>query len=160
MKLYGVSAAKVISSSADRIYRVIADYEEGHPLILPRPPFVSMDVVRGGFGAGTEIVLKMRVLGKTKSLHGVVSEPTPGRVIAERYTGANMTTTFTLEPRADDTATTVTIATDMQVRSGLRGVIERWLATRLLYPVYRRELDQLARVLAASPAISRPRWQQ
>jgi hypothetical protein len=38
----------------------------------------------------------------------------------------------------------VTIATTTKVRAGLAGQVEAWLTTRLLRPIYQRELAQLA----------------
>jgi hypothetical protein len=141
-----ISASKFMPAPAERVYEIIADYECEHALILPRPPFVSMSVTRGGRGAGTEFDLVMRVMGKTENYHGVVSEPAAGRVIEERYVGTSTVTRFTVEPRNLDRGAKVSITTDLVLRAGLLGVVQRWFATRLLRSVYLRELQQLARI--------------
>ena len=57
-----LSASAVIHAPAADLYAIIADYERGHPRILPKPPFVSLAVEEGGIGAGTVIRVHMRVL--------------------------------------------------------------------------------------------------
>ncbi len=65
-------------------------------------------------------------------------------------------TTFTVEPGADAQQAAVTIATTMTVREGLLGRLEAWLATRLLRPIYIRELAQLAAVAAQRAGHTNP----
>jgi hypothetical protein len=146
MAQHRISVSRLVSASAERVYSIIADYEHGHAQILPKPPFVSMTVTRGGFGAGTEFDLVMRVLGKREIYHGVVTEPDIQHVIAESYVGTNTITTFTIDPR--EGGTEVTITTDTDVGNGLFGAIGRRIATRLLRPTYVKELEKLAAVLA------------
>lgn len=152
MTRHRIAVSKVIPAPAERVYSVIADYEHGHQLILPRPPFVSMTVARGGYGAGTEFDLTMRLLGKLRAYHGVVSEPRPGEMIVERYEGTSMVTSFTVEPRDGGRSSRVTIATEIDARDGVLGALGRWVATRLLAPVYVKELERLAAVAARPPA--------
>jgi hypothetical protein len=151
-----IAVSKLIVAPPARIYSIIADYEHGHQRILPRPPFVSMTVTRGGFGAGTEFDLVMRVLGRLQSYRGVVAEPEPGRTIVERYVGTSMVTSFTIEPREQGRSSEVTIATESDGRDGLLGVVGRWLAARVLSPVYGRELERLAAVATRPPVDERP----
>ncbi len=77
----------------------------------------------------------------------VITEPEPGRVLVETNDNGYVTT-FTVEPRADGQQAYVTIATEMAGRAGILGALERWLASRLLRPVYVKELEQLAAVAA------------
>ncbi|HCK81345.1 MAG TPA: SRPBCC family protein [Candidatus Competibacter sp.] len=148
MAQHRITASALLSAPARQVYATIADYRDGHPRILPKPPFVSLAVERGGIGAGTVIDLQMRVLGKRRSLRGTVTEPEPGRVIVETYSGADTATRFTVEPRDGGRRAQVTIATDLPVHSGFLGTVEGWLATRLLRPVYLKELRQLEAVAA------------
>ena len=152
MTRYRIAVSKLLPAPAERVYSVIADYEHGHQLILPRPPFVSMTVARGGYGAGTEIDLVMRVFGKLEAYRGVVSEPEPGRTIAERYVGTGMVTSFSVEPHDGGRGAKVTILTESDSRDGLLGAVGRWLATRLLVPVYARELERLGAVASRPTA--------
>lgn len=145
-----ISAAALIPAPATRVYALIADYHDGHQRILPKPPFVSLDVEHGGTGAGTRIFVTMRVLGQRQTFHGVVTEPEPGHVLMETNDN-NTVTTFTVEPRDQGQQAYVTIATKMTTRDGMLGVIEGWFTTRLLQPTYKQELAQLAAV-AAQPA--------
>jgi hypothetical protein len=141
------SASALIQAPPRDVYDVIADYREGHPSILPKPPFVSLEVEEGGRGAGTVILVRMRVLGRDDSYRAVVSEPEPGRVLVETNDNGTITT-FTVEPRAEGRHSHVTFHTEL-TRGGVRGALERWLLPRLMRPVYRRELAQLAAVATA-----------
>lgn len=143
MTRHRVSKSLRIDAPAKLVYTIIADYRDGHPRILPRPPFVSMTVTQGGFGAGTEIDLTMRIFGKIQKYRGVVSEPEAGRVIVERYEGTNMITSFTVDPIDGGRRAEVTISTELDVGSGLAGIIGRWVATRMLRRAYAEELALL-----------------
>ncbi len=152
MARHRVSASLRINAPAKRLYSIIADYRYGHPRILPRPPFVSMAVTHGGFGAGTEIDLAMQVMGKVQTYHGVVSEPEAGRVIAEQYVGTDLITTFIVDPLDGGRRAEVTISTDTDVGTGFVGLVGRWMATRMLRPVYSKELDRLAAMAGTLPS--------
>ena len=142
-----ITAAALIPAPATCVFALIADYHDGHQRILPKPPLVSLDVEQGGTGAGTRIHVTMHVLGQRQTFHGVVTEPEPGRTLVETNDN-NTVTTFTVQPRNDGHHSYVTITTVLPVRSGLIGVAQRWLATVLLRPSYRKELANLAVVAA------------
>ena len=143
-----VSADAVIPASADRTYRIIADYRSGHPRILP-PEFSALTVERGGVGDGTLIRFRMRLLGSTRTYRAAVTEPERGRVLVETDLETNgAVTTFTVDPVDGAAQSRVNISTSLPVRSGLAGKIERLVMTRLLRPIYQRELEILASVAA------------
>ena len=145
MTTHQFSASTLIQAPAQELYAIIADYHHGHPQILPKPPFVSLAVEQGGLGAGTVICVDMRVLGQLQTFRAVVTEPEPGRVLVETN-DTGYVTTFTVEPRAGGQQAYVTIATEMNGRAGVLGILERWFVTRLMRPVYVKELAQLAAV--------------
>jgi hypothetical protein len=149
MPQHRVTVSKVIKAPPQRLYELLADYREAHPRILPRPAFRSLKVVSGGRGQGTVFDMEMRVLGRTLSRRGVVSEPEPGRRLVESYVGEPTITSFMVEPMFSGEHAQVTITTDTDVHRGLRGALERGFATRLLQPLYRRELEKLAAVATA-----------
>ncbi len=145
MPTYEFSATAVIQARPQELYAIIADYHHGHPQIIPKPPFVSLEVEEGGIGAGTVVLVFMRMLGQNQTLRGVVTEPEPGRVLVETYdTGS--ATTFIVDPHPDGQQATVTILTVMVKRPGLGGLLESWFVPRFLRPVYVRELAQLGQV--------------
>lgn len=144
-----LSASALIPARPQDVYAIIADYRGGHARIVPRPPFVSLDVEQGGTGAGTVIRVGMRVMGRLVSYRAVVGEPEPGRVLAETNENGYVTT-FTVDPEADGRHSRVTISTETG-RGGVPGALERWLLARLLLPVYVRELELLAEVAAEQP---------
>jgi hypothetical protein len=138
---YRVSASRRIAAAPARIYAVLADYHVGHPSILASA-FSNLVIEEGGVGAGTVVRFDMRVLGKTQRVRGVVSEPEPGRVLVESYPESGVITTFQVDAAAPAEAV-VTIASDVPVRPGLAGSIERWVATRALRRILTEELERI-----------------
>jgi len=147
MATHRFSAAALIHAPPQNLYAIIADYHQGHPQILPKPPFGSLAVEQGGTGTGTVIRVHMRVLGQLQTFRAVVTEPEPGRILTETNDNGYVTT-FTVEPRADGQHAYATIATEITGRAGVLGALERWFVTWLLRPVYVKELRQLAAVAA------------
>jgi hypothetical protein len=144
-KTFTVKASATVAAPADIVYGTIADYRDGHPHILPRRYFDWLEVEQGGRGAGTVIRFQMRVLGQTRVLRAVVSEPDPGRVLVETDTGGDgPVTTFIVEP--EGSGSHVTFSTELTSVGGPLGVLERLVMTRLLRRIYARELKQLGRV--------------
>ena len=57
-----VSTTARMKAAPERVYRIIADYRNGHPQILPKQ-FSNLCVDAGGYGAGTVIRFSMTVMG-------------------------------------------------------------------------------------------------
>ncbi len=146
MAQHQITASALIPLPTQQVYAILADYRQGHPKILPQPPFTNLTVEAGGYGAGTVIRFQMRLMGRLQDFHADITEPEPGRVLAESDRNTGAVTTFTVEPREQGQAAFVTITTTTPVRAGLRGRVEGWLATRLLQPIYVKELAQLAAI--------------
>jgi hypothetical protein len=144
MKTYQVTVSGQVKAPAEQVYAILADYHEGHPHILPRPYFQNLTVETGGIGAGTLIRFQMRVLGETQTLRAIITEPEPGRVLAETDVASGAVTTFTVTPIEDDQHTETTISTKLRLRDGLLGRVERFFTTMFLRRIYARELAQLA----------------
>ena len=143
------SVSKLIRSPAKVVYSIIADYNNGHPMILPKPPFVSLEVEKGGTGAGTEMIVKIEMFGKIQSYRAVVSEPDPGQVLVETA-NTGYITTFTVEQSDNGKNSYVTFTTKLTENLGLMKKIEFWFTSKLLRPVYKKELDKLAEVAAST----------
>jgi hypothetical protein len=147
-KSYKVTSSSVIDAPAELVYRTLADYREGHPSILPKAYFLSLEVEQGGFGDGTIINFQTRVLGTTQHFRSAITEPQPGSVLVE----ANLEepggkTTFTVEPLNGGSRSVVTIATDgTTIRGGGLGVIERLITKLMMQRIYKAELTQIALV--------------
>jgi len=146
MAKHSLAASKLISSPAQRIYDLIADYRHGHPRILPKPYFVSLEVEQGGYGAGTVINFQMQLLGRIQSFHSTITEPDPGHILVETDMNTGAITTFTVGPHLEGQEAFVTITTTTNVPDGIVGKIQGWLTSQLLRPIYLKELDQLAAV--------------
>jgi polyketide cyclase/dehydrase/lipid transport protein len=141
-EIHAISSA-VIPASHEAVYRLIADYRNGHPLILPPAYFQNLIVEAGGVGAGTIIQYQMRSFGTAQTFRAEVSEPEPGRRLIETDVDSGAATVFTVEPEGVDGRTRVTIETRWQ-RTGVRGWVERWLAPGFLRRVYQAQLVRLA----------------
>jgi Polyketide cyclase / dehydrase and lipid transport len=154
MPRHRIEARAVIDAPSSVAYAIIADYRDGRPHILPRPPFVSLDVEEGGVGAGTAIRFQMRILGKTRTMRASITEPEPGRVLVESDAAGEVVSTFTVDPVGENRSR-VTISTDMKVRGGWLGRPERSVITRILRPVYEREIERLGTVASEWAAAER-----
>jgi hypothetical protein len=132
-----IIAERRIAAPAPALYALLADYQHGHPSILP-PAFRDFTVLEGGIGAGTRIRFNLRSAGRTRPMEAVVSEPEPGRVLSETYQD-NSVTTFLIESAGADSR--LRIETSWQSHSSIAGLIERFLARRLLGSLYDAELD-------------------
>lgn len=144
-----VSECREIPAPAGVIYELIADYESGHPRILPKQYFGGLEVLRGGRGAGTAIRFTAKAFGRVHEHTGEITEPQPGTEIRETL-ASGMVTTYRIVPQGPDAAK-VTITTAYS-RPGPQGWIERMLVPPYLRRVYVAELEQLAEVAAAAAA--------
>ena len=154
MKPYQATASALIEAPAERVYNVLADYRNGHPRILPRPYFISQEVEQGGFGAGTIINFKMRVLGQTQVFRAAISEPEPGRVLVETDLNGSVVTTFVVSPADGGERSEVRITTEGKtVRQGLLGSLERSMTETYLKRIYKKELRLLETVARGSEPI-------
>ena len=153
-RIHAEAAAEIAAPSAE-IYAILADYHHGHPNILPQQHFSDLRVEQGGQGAGTLIRVKVGVFGIEHEYHMVVSEPEPGRVLAETDVNTGLVTTFTVTPIGNGEHARVQIATDWDAKPGLSGLMERLTTPPIMRWIYRKELQQLAAyVRSKSPATS------
>ncbi len=139
-----VAASADVDAPPQTVYAILADYQNEHPQILPDRHFSDFTVERGGKGAGTLIRFQMHVLGQSRTIRAEVSEPEPGRVLAETDLDTGAVTRFTVEPRDGGQAASVTIVTEWN-RSGIMGFVERLTAPPLLRRIYAEELRNLAK---------------
>lgn len=141
-----VSASAVIPARRERVYSLISNYNDGHPRILPKQ-FSGLVVEQGGVGAGTVIRFQMSLFGRKQTFRAAITEPEPGRVLLETDLDTNgAVTTFSVNPGGAPADSNVTISTELPVRGGLLGKVERAMTTMLLRPIYVKELQNLARV--------------
>ena len=141
-----VMASAIIPARRERVYSLLANYRDGHPRILPKQ-FSGLVVEEGGIGSGTVIRFEMNLLGKKKKFRAAIAEPEPGRMLVETYTDPEGTiTTFAVDTGNAPADSKVTITTELPVRNGILGSLEKMFATLLLRPIYRKELENLARV--------------
>jgi hypothetical protein len=142
-----VKASAILSARSEDVYTTIADYRHGHPNILP-DSFYDLQVEQGGYGEGTIIRFKMKVLGLEQTLHQIVSEPEPGRVLVEQdiQSVQNIITTFRVRPVENDQKSHVEIDTKMNTSPGLAGVVERIIVPIINPRIYAKELKLLEAV--------------
>jgi hypothetical protein len=146
MNEYQATASAIVDASPEKVYRIISDYHQGHPAILPSRYFAKLDVIGGGRGAGTEVTVHMKVFGVKALYHLEVSEPEPGRLLVEEDETAGVHTSFAVEPVNGGNQARVTISTQARTSPGLKGVVEKWMNPWVTRRIYQEELQQLARV--------------
>lgn len=141
-------AAATLNAHAADVYATIADYQHGHPNILPKNHLYDLQVEQGGYGAGTIIRFKVKALGFEEAAYQQVSEPQPGHVLVEEDIDSprNAKTTFTVTPVDQDQKAHVEIVTIMHTSLGFKGLVERLLVPLIQLPVYRKELTLLEAV--------------
>ena len=139
------SAERRIDAPARRVYAFIADFRQHHPNFLP-PQFSDLEIECGGVGAGTVHRFRMTLGGRTTQYRVRVGEPDPGHVLIESDPARRMLTTFTVDPEPGG-GSRVRIETRWYAY-GIRGLVERLAAPRLLRQVYRDELALLDRYAA------------
>jgi hypothetical protein len=140
MRQIEVAESAMVDASAEKVYAILADYHHGHRHILPKGYFTKLEVLEGGYGEGTLIRVYMRALGRERVLDMRVTEPEPGRVLAETDINSGLITTFTLTPNVNPNQTKVTITTTWQQKPGLTGLLERLFTPPIMRRIYRKEL--------------------
>ena len=143
------AAERQIAAPAERVYRILADYEH-HQRILP-DAFSDFKIEKGGVGAGTVVSFKVTAGGVTQFHRDTVAEPEPGRVLTETNDKGKLTT-FTVTPVGGPTSdqTLVRIETRWPSR-GLQGLVERLVAPRMLRRLFLEELERLERYAQTQP---------
>lgn len=142
-----VAAEAIIAAQPEAIYEIFVDYHAKHGHILPAE-FRDLEVEAGGHGAGTIVRFRTRIAGVERSYRMIVSEPEPGRVLMESDTLSTLVTTFTVTPIQDGQQTHVQIMTELDSSSGLSSLFGRMLLPLIMRPIYKKELRQLAHLLA------------
>jgi hypothetical protein len=138
-----VAVSGIVDSPAGEVYTILADYRHHHPHILPKPYFPKLEIEEGGYGTGTVMQVHTQAFGNRRVYHMRVSEPEPGRVLAETDMETGLETTFTVTP-VENQQSEVTIATRWQSQPGINGLIERLVVPFFMKRIYRQELQQLA----------------
>jgi hypothetical protein len=149
--LLRAEASAVVGAAAADVYRMIADYRNGHPRIIPPRYFRDLQVEEGGYGNGTVIRYDLLAFGTTRHARARVTEPEPGRVLVETDLDIGAVTTFLVEP-IGPAKSRVTIATDVPTHAGPLGWIERAVTRPLLNRAFVAELAQLDAELKADAA--------
>lgn len=143
-----VMAEGEIGAPAERVYRYLADYRQHHPRFLP-PNFSGYEVEQGGVGEGTIIRFSLTVGGRSRQYRQRISEPEPGRVLAETDLTSSAQTVFTVTPAGERCR--VRIETSWQGAGGIGGFFERLFAPPALRRLYADELARLDRYAREQP---------
>lgn len=131
-----------MKAPADRIYNLLADYQTGHPTILPKPTFADLTVEQGGIGAGTVIRVTTVAMGQKRYLRLKVTEPEPGHILQEEDPDTGVLTHFIVDPTPEGSQ--VTIKSWWQPKPGFKNWLESWITAKFAGPLYRKELELIA----------------
>jgi hypothetical protein len=140
-----VAESMVIDAKPEEIYALLADYHKGHPRVLPKKYFKSLEIESGGQGAGTVFRTRIRAGGAERSYHMRVTEPAPG-VLMETDIPTDLFTTFTVTPVQGGQQASLEIATEW-TSPGIKGFFERLFSPSIMQRMYREELQQLVEVV-------------
>lgn len=146
MKTYDVKVKRMIDATHSQVYNIVIDMEE-HRRILPKQ-FESLDVLKGGKGAGTIFRLNMNVMGNRSSLEMTITEPEPGRIVQERDETADVTTTWMLTPVEGGNRCLIQLTSKFRSKPGFAGIVERLIIPPVIRSIYRRELDNINEYLS------------
>jgi hypothetical protein len=131
-----VSTGKIIEAPADKIYRILADYREHHPRILP-DEFSELAVETGGVGEGTVVRFRLR----NRAYRMNVSEPNPGRVLTEHDAETGIVRTFVVTPIANGSR--VEIGTTWTPTGRFSSILDRLFAKGDIKRAAQEELERL-----------------
>ena len=134
---------------AEQVYRVIADYEVGHPAIVPKKFFKGIRVLKGGYGAGTVVEVTMRVFGIKQTFELEITEPKPGEVLAEESKSMGARTEFHVTPLETGAGCQLSIHSQIKRKRGLRGWIESIIHPRVIKQICQAEFQLLTEYLQA-----------
>ena len=137
-----VHSERVINAPANLVYHLFADFVNHHPRFLP-PQFTQVQVLKGGYGAGTEYTFTSLFGGGARDFQMRVSEPEPGRVLVESDTRSALVTTITVNP--EGTGSRVILETVWESAGGLMGLLETWFAPGMMCRMYEDEFNRLER---------------
>ncbi|GIV97271.1 MAG: hypothetical protein KatS3mg057_1928 [Herpetosiphonaceae bacterium] len=137
-----VAVSALVAAPPTTVYTILADYNNHHPHILPKPYFSGIEVEQGGYGEGTLLRVHMQALGRKYVYHMRVTEPEPGRILAETDINTGLVTTFTVEP-GENQGAKVTIATTWEPERGIKGLLDRIGTPPMMRRIYAQELEYL-----------------
>lgn len=140
MGVVRVEAEGAVAADAATVYGYLRDMTRHHPRFLP-PAFSDFRVESGGVGEGTVTRFSVTAGGRTRSYRMQVSEPEPGRVLAESDTDSSLQTRFTVTEDGDHCR--VRISTTWQGAGGIGGFFERLFAPTAMRRIYLDELRRL-----------------
>ncbi|MGB7341248.1 MAG: SRPBCC family protein [Phototrophicaceae bacterium] len=149
MNIATFEESRVIHANPAEVYQLLADYQHGHALILPKPYFVDLRVLEGGFGEGTIIDVDMEVFGVKRTMQMVVTEPEKGAILVEKEEATGTVTHFFFEPHAEGCY--LRIRTTMIFGAGVIGFIEKLTTPVITRKIYREELQNIADYFAKVP---------
>src|SRR5260370_29470763 len=122
-----VKNERIIPTSPEAVYTVLADYKDKRPLILT-PNFLDYKLESGGQGAGTVVTYRLRAGNRERSYRIRVDEGIKGKELVERDRHSSLVTTWTLSPLADGGQTHGQGTTERGGASGIAGFLERPVA--------------------------------
>jgi hypothetical protein len=134
-----ITAERELDADADLLYHLLADYTAHHrPEGFLPPAFSDLQVLAGGVGAGTEATWNVETNGARRFIHARITEPEPGHTLLETADG--LVTRFTVDPTPHGARVRFETVID---EPGVRGVVTRLLAPRMLAALYEDELTRL-----------------
>ena len=137
------NAEAVLAAQAEAVYRSIADYYNGQPHIVPKANISEIQVQAGGYGAGTVVTFKRKLLFFGRLKRKTIVEPDPGRLLVELEEvagSAPIMTSYRVIPVSKGRETYVEIITSIPHRKGFGGLMDRLFLPKRLRKMHYKEL--------------------
>ncbi len=143
--------SRVFAANREKVYRLLTDYRQGRPQILPPEHFLDYEVEEGGNGAGTVFHYRLKAADRQRPYRMVVEEPSPAQILVEDELDSSLVVTWTLTPARRGESTRIEARAEWQGASGIAGLFERMFAPRAIRDVYEKVLERLAVTLENPP---------
>jgi hypothetical protein len=134
------------AAAPEQVFDLLSDYVDGRPRVQPEA-FADWAVEEGGIGEGTVVTYTLHAAKRQRPYRLEVSEPEPGRVLAEDDTTSTFAQTWTVEPVATG-GTRVAVACSWQGAGGVGGIFEGIFAPKGVTRLYEQILAGVAEELA------------
>jgi Polyketide cyclase / dehydrase and lipid transport len=145
-----VKSERLVNASPESVYGILSDYANKRSQVLT-PNFMNYAVEKGGRGKGTVVRYRLHAANRERDYRLQIDEPVKGKVITEHDANSTLVNTWTLSPVGDGAHTRVSVITEWEGGSGVKGFFERTFAPLGLKSIYGKMLETLDQLVANVP---------
>ena len=138
-----VKSERLVNARPENVYAILSDYKSKRPQLLT-PNFLNYTLEKGGQGQGTIVRYRLHAANRERDYRFNIDEPVKGKIITERDTNSSLVNTWTISPLSDGTRTRVSIISEWEGGSGVKGFFERTFAPLGLKSIYGKILGMVS----------------